>query len=293
MHNKIIRFLLVIFSSTCLFARVADSSAPYITGDTFRAYSTWIFDELERNIDLSKIKNGDTIFVKTDFLGEFFSSVHPLIPCRYILITHNSDYAVPGAYASYLNSDKIIAWFGQNIESTKYNKLHPIPIGVANQCWPHGNLEGIKAAVRSSLSLEKKFLLYMNFELNHLRPERYAVSEFFKDKPFVTLGLPKVHQAYLEELAQSKFVLSPPGNGTDCHRAWECLLVGAIPIIKSSALDSMFQDLPVLIINDWSEVAEDFLEKKYREMKSQVFNMQKAYFEYWANLIDSYKNSVA
>ena len=44
-----------------------------------------------------------------------------------------------------------------------------------------------------------------------------------------------------------KFILSPPGAGFDCHRTWEALYLGAIPIVKTSSLDPLYKDLPVVI----------------------------------------------
>ena len=37
--------------------------------------------------------------------------------------------------------------------------------------------------------------------------------------------------AYRQLLLRSKYVLSPPGNGPDCHRTWESIYLGAIPIV--------------------------------------------------------------
>ena len=66
---------------------------------------------------------------------------------------------------------------------------------------------------------------------------------------------------YLKEMAQCKFTFSPRGFGIDCYRTWEALLVGSIPVIKSSHLDFMYEGLPVLIVNDWQVINEDFLNK--------------------------------
>ena len=55
-----------------------------------------------------------------------------------------------------------------------------------------------------------------------------------------------------------RFIISPHGNGLDCHRTWEALALGCYPIIKSSPLDCMFEGLPVIIVNNWNEVTPDF-----------------------------------
>ena len=44
----------------------------------------------------------------------------------------------------------------------------------------------------------------------------------------------------MSELSSYKFALSPEGNGIDCHRTWECLYLGVIPIVKKSVALSFF-----------------------------------------------------
>ncbi len=85
------------------------------------------------------------------------------------------------------------------------------------------------------------------------------------------------------------FVLCPEGNGTDCHRTWEALYMGCVPIVTHSLLDPIFQDAPVLIIDDWHEVTKEFLEEKQKEMSSMQFDTEKLYADYWFNLIKSYQ----
>lgn len=49
------------------------------------------------------------------------------------------------------------------------------------------------------------------------------------------------------------FVVSPHGFGLDCYRTWEAMLCGAIVIVKTSGLDAIYDGLPVVIVDDWSE----------------------------------------
>ncbi|CAF4612833.1 unnamed protein product, partial [Rotaria socialis] len=51
----------------------------------------------------------------------------------------------------------------------------------------------------------------------------------------------------------------PPGGGTDCHRTWETLYMGAVPIVLSSGLDPLFSKTRSVIANDWSQLTQDFL----------------------------------
>jgi hypothetical protein len=67
--------------------------------------------------------------------------------------------------------------------------------------------------------------------------------------------------------------------------------MGAIPIVKSSASDSMFDDLPVVIVMDWNEINEDFLLESYEKIKNTKFNLDKLFIDYWLKLIDDVKTT--
>ena len=55
---------------------------------------------------------------------------------------------------------------------------------------------------------------------------------------------PAQHRA---ELRRTALVLSPPGNGADCHRTWEAMLLGAVPVVlRGSVAPSLVDRLPVL-----------------------------------------------
>merc|ERR1712083_1147707 len=63
---------------------------------------------------------------------------------------------------------------------------------------------------------------------------------------------------YVEELKRAKFTVSPPGIGWDCHRTWEAVLFGSIPIvIQSPAYRQLYRDSPVMAVDDWTEVSRE------------------------------------
>ena len=85
--------------------------------------------------------------------------------------------------------------------------------------------------------------------------------------------------------------LSPRGNGIDCHRTWEALYLDAIPIVWHSTLDPLYADLPIIVINDSSEVNEQFLRKKLHEIifrkaqHSPVYRYEKLRNAFWRDMI--------
>ena len=81
------------------------------------------------------------------------------------------------------------------------------------------------------------------------------------------------------------FILSPFGNGMDCHRTWEALCLGCIPIVKAPDFTKMFENLPVLIVNNWNEVNQELLDKTILEFKTKTFQYEKLSLKYWTNQI--------
>jgi hypothetical protein len=80
-----------------------------------------------------------------------------------------------------------------------------------------------------------------------------------------------------EKFASWRLVVSPFGNGFDCHRTWEALVLGCIPIVRTSGLDPLYEGLPVLIVDNWSDVSKELLERTFQYERLQL--------AYWMNRI--------
>jgi hypothetical protein len=258
-----------------------------VSGDTLRAYADHIFDETTPTFDPQKVKAGDVVFVKTDWghLEIFFTKYHPEIAFPYVLLTHNSDYGTPGPFANYLDNPQLLGWFAQNVEEGPHPKLHPIPIGIANRCWRHGNPDTFSSFLPLAKNTDRSVLCYLNFQPANYPKERFHVWNLFASKSWCSVSKPKSLSKYLKDLSRSKFVLSPRGNGVDCHRTWEALLMGAIPIVRTSHLDPLFEDLPVLIVQNWEMVTEAYLNQQYKRMKRKNYNLEKLFIDFWIKRI--------
>ena len=110
----------------------------------------------------------------------------------------------------------------------------------------------------------------------------YMKESFIEGKIRIDVTNPECYT----EWSKHKFVLSPKGAGEDCHRTWEAVITGCIPIVKSSSLNELYQDLPIVVVNDWSEITEEFLNNKYKELKEKSSqNVDKLTLNYWTNKI--------
>lgn len=284
-------WLFILFTCSLIYGEIPEHrkpSDPFISGDGFRAYADYIYDEEETIARPQTIPPYSKIFVKIDKIKDFFQEIHPLIPSFYILITHNGDDSAPGPCRSYLEDPKLIAWFTENLEGPPHPKLHIIPIGIANRYWGHGNPETLQKVIDKKIS--KQHLLYFNLTIQNYYPERWEVFQLLGRSPFCYRTNKKRFDYYLEDVASSTFVLSPRGNGLDTHRLWESLYLGSYPIVKTSSLDPVYEGLPVVVINDWKEVTEEFLHQKYEEMRHKSYHFEKLNIDYWKKLIDSFSN---
>lgn len=87
---------------------------------------------------------------------------------------------------------------------------------------------------------------------------------------------------YFKSLPQYKFVISPEGNGIDCHRHYEALMAGCIPIVEDSELiRKKYGNAPILYTRDYSEINEKYLSKKYEEMLKTEWDFSKLFIGYW------------
>jgi hypothetical protein len=140
------------------------SSTPFISGDGFRTFCDHICEDHNRcRITPEDIKDGDSVFVKTDFMDFFATSVVSRINSSYILVTHNGDLSAPDGQSDapairmskYVASDilleeykkkKLIAHHGQNLwwknktvgDMSLPIYSHCLPIGFENRQWNIG-----------------------------------------------------------------------------------------------------------------------------------------------------------
>ena len=88
-------------------------------------------------------------------------------------------------------------------------------------------------------------------------------------------------------MSNYSFVVSPFGHGYDCIRTFEALCLGCIVIMKKSFLDIIYEDLPVLIVDDWSDINEILLENTLLEYSNKTFKYEKLKMDYWIQIVNS------
>jgi hypothetical protein len=245
----------------------------------------YVFDpsNIPQNIP-NEIKNAKSIFVYTHILPFFFENIFPKIESTFTLITHNSDHGIETDMLSYLDNSKIRKWFCQNKYIT-HPKLFSLPIAIANSQWSHGNLSILEKIVK--LNLLKNNLVYKNFDVSTNPDHRHQANHDTKQNSFyMSPNIP--FEEYLKQIKQSYFSFAPLGNGADCHRIWECLYLGCVPVVpKREYCFDDFKHLPILFVDNFKDVTKEHLEQQIDIFYPfSKYNLQLLDLEYWKNKIN-------
>jgi hypothetical protein len=219
--------------------------------------------------------------INTDI--DIFSKLLPHVKKPLILITGDGDRSVfkdikKETSLSILKSNKIVKWFTQNYDGTiKHHKIINYPIGLDLHSNRGSQLRSYYQILRyfkksRNFDKKRKFKIFcdvhltQNTKFNNPRALLFKILKkcnhiyFLKKKT----NFKKIVQYY----SKYTFVVSTHGNGLDCHRTWEALYLGAMVITKKSSLDSLYINLPVIIIDTWDCLLDiNFLRKEYDRLK--------------------------
>jgi hypothetical protein len=226
-----------------------------------------LIDSYERipEAQLERLSAARTLFVYTHELAPFIEHIWPrLTGDGYVLMTHNSDYEVDESHMPWLDSTggRLRRWFAQNV-MVRHDKLEPLPIGIANTMWKHGNLRALQR-IADRAERPKERLVFVHFNPGTHAPRKAVWETLRRSFPELAEAPPPGRRfaPYLSDLAEHRFCVCPRGNGIDSHRVWECLYLGVVPIVERSVHTELWEErgLPLLLIDDWSEVVPERLE---------------------------------
>lgn len=264
------------------------------------------------HIDMNYLNSKENIII---FCLHSMGYLNKLIPFLnevqkpFILITAMEDTQLPleidpQFMSKITNNSYFKHWFSINKTIPNNDQFTSIPYGL--DFWTLTTKpsfgENIQTIIEQNLVLEsitnnvKHFSeripkIYANFHL-HLTDERHGgwrtklLNIIPKDIIHYQPNKIKRSDSYLN-MANFSFVVSPFGHGFDCIRTFEALCLGCIVIMKKSFLDIIYEDLPVLLIDEWSDINKELLEKTLVEFKNKSFNYNKLKMDYWIELVKS------
>jgi hypothetical protein len=141
--------------------------------------------------------------------------------------------------------------------SINHPRLNIVPLSIYNK-FNHFHLK----------TNNKHILCYANFRTCIDRwygNPRKETLQLIKNKPFITIENNISQDDFYHNLSCSKFAICPRGCGIDTYRLWDCICVGCIPIVIKYDChnNEIYQKLPILYINDYNDLTEDFLNNMY------------------------------
>jgi hypothetical protein len=251
----------------------------------------------------------NVIYVCNTALPFFIRNALPTINFRYILVSGDSDTDIPinfnnKLFEYFVTDKRLIHWYCQNYNPKIYNnfdKITQIPIGLDYHTMSYNStnwgtqIKPIKQEIllkeikKNSLPFSERIIkCYSNFHFSlngiHCYDRREALNLIDKSLVFYEENQIQRKETWINQ-SKYAFVLSPHGNGLDCHRTWEALCLGCIPIVKTSCLDKLYDDLPVLIVNKWNDINEILLGQTILDYQTKKFNYDKLNLKYWVDKI--------
>lgn len=241
-------------------------SFPFLSGDSYLFSCEYFFQSghLQKIPARSgRIQKPWSVFVRLGDINEFVNYLHFNAQVDYSnhsVVLHNGDDSVARAILEKL-SERFKRVYSVNLLS-KTEKLSPIPIGLENRnLFTNGvPRDFIKLVSSTPKNFEgRKNLVLQAFSLHTNKVERESCAAVASRLKISNLRHTTPLE-YRKALSDSRFVLSPAGNGIDCHRTWESMYLGAIPIVKSAHWPFIDLSLPVLVIDEWSDLLNIDLE---------------------------------
>jgi len=290
------------------------TSYPFISGDTFRNCADEVIDVIQNQEQFNQTLRGlrPEHFISDERRYVLFVdlSIHLIEGCeslllgylenkqdvifnRVILIFHNGDKTPPQSFFLKLSQLGVTSFVADMLDDVE--GVIPIPQGLENRFRRRNGIMrpylrrfnqecGIEEDIHRR---ERSFFSCFKVETNPI--ERTAAREIsIANGVWGPINRIEPKQ-YRNIVAKSLFVISPPGNGIDCHRTWESIYLGSVPVVKRGFLaDSLLAKLPILAVNEWQEVfslERKALEDLYFHIRS--VEDEAAYFDYWNETINA------
>ncbi len=265
----------------------------------------------------------DMVWMKALFVPQFCKQILPDLNTPIVLVIADGDESFPSDCGknfdveALLNHPLIIHVFAQNNDyAGSSRKISHIPIGIDFHTiaykgkqggWgERGSPQEQEAQLESILSRlqpthQRKKRAFVDFQLSdsmHGEHQRYL--QFGEDRALIFQRLLQTglidygsfmrRSQLWRKKGEYAFSISPHGNGLDCHRTWEDLVLGCIVIVKTSPLDPLYEGLPVVIINDWSEVTSKNMGRwldQYGDAFTNPSYREKLTHRYWFSKIQA------
>jgi hypothetical protein len=234
------------------------------------------------------IGGGELVWVRGSWLGSFVERVLPRIRGAFVLVTGDSDSSLPSELPviadALLASPFLLHWYTQNYDGAgPQGRMSPIPIGLdfhtrserpewgeAVATPPEQEAELDEIAGSLPPLAERIPAIYVDFGWStdpalprpgaRLIRSRSSIVTALRSHPLVVSQDMRLPQTEVwRRRGQYAFCLSPHGNGIDCHRTWEALVLGHVVLVPSSSLDPLFEEVRAFPFARWQDLTAEHL----------------------------------
>lgn len=202
-------------------------------------------------------------------LRHFADAVLPAIDAPFVLASGSEDMTLPNqidrrwrpyaeaeraAIARIAASPLLRRWFVENLDSTEYPVMEPLPLGLTFPAGlPPGGLVLPQVPPLAARPL-RILVAHRRREGPQWQPRAetmaLAGTAWAGFSTVIETELPEAD--YLRRIEDHAFVLCVEGGGLDpAPKAWHALLHGAIPVIRDSATAGAYAGLPVARVAQW------------------------------------------
>ena len=278
--------------------------------------SQMIYESMEKILNY---KDGDSIYLHADMVEYFIHNILNKMTKSFIIVIGGNDFTMPNDYPSInilLENQNLIMLYAQN-NISNHPKIKHIPIGLDYHSlyYSKGRHEWSEKIIPiSQLEQENELLEIKNSFKNLLDTKPLTVTNFhhalegpprrkqyrvpiyekLKNKDCI-IWLPiQFRNDFWKSLNDNMFVICPFGNGLDTHRIWEVLCLGRIPIVEKNPLNKVYENLPIIEVEDWDEITSEWLKEKHDYILSNFknYNFDKLKLSYWNKIINSNKKKL-
>ena len=237
-------------------------------------------------MDLSQLRDGSVIWAKTECIDELFDKLRD-DNGKYTLITHCADHAIHKDV--FMKKPACITkWYAQNVDY-KHPDLIPVPIGFENHNGRYiGGYTDFNVVNDEAFDFEQKDKLikkiYCNVRDTHFN--RKNIREVLINSGKAVVDSCNTYTEYVKKIKEFLFIASPRGNGIDCHRTWEALYFGSIPMVERHFMYDSY-NLPIIQVDNWNNLPIELMNEyidKYRN-KQCFADIKALSMNYWIEKI--------
>lgn len=266
--------------------------------------------------------SGDLVWIFAPDACIFVDDILPAIKHPFVLMISGEDHTFPKdllggeSFHRLVSNLNVIHIFAQNFDSRKlpeevFNKVSHVPIGYdfhthAYKEYPPTDVTTEEAMLDDIIDhmparSKRKLRIFADFQhFDSMRLGRWRDFDMQdRHSIFAALNASGIVDYSESRLAREEtfkikthyaFTASPPGNGIDCHRTWEDLLMGCIVIVMETGLEPMYDGLPVVVVKNWTEVNQEKLvlwERLFRNMTFESYR-HRLTSDYWLEKMVKY-----